>query len=415
MDDASMTASAAAPGRRRLELSCAPFADRSVTPSPLQRERVERAADTFASDGATRPLRAPASASAESSDSSPGSSPASLPESLPESLKERLRRRGLELGLDAVGFTGADALPRSDYLERWLAEGRHGEMNYLKSGGPRHRPELLLDGARTIVVGAARYQRPRDEPAPLAAYAQRGDYHPGLRKALRPLAAELRAAVPGSATKICIDTAPILEREAAARAGVGWIGKNTLIVHRELGCWTLLGLILWTGELPPDPPAVDQCGRCRRCLDACPTGALDDAYRMDARRCLSYVTIEQRGPIAPEFRDALSVRAFGCDACLAACPFGGPRLFDDAPLLPTDRALAGAPLRELLERARDRFWKSFRATPIERARRRGFLRNLLIAAGNAGDPGLRELVAPFADDADTLLAEHARWALQKMG
>ena len=359
---------------------------------------MERAADTFAPDGATGPQRAPAPASAEP----------------PDRLKERLRRRARELGLDEVGFTGADALPRADYVERWLAEGRAGEMDYLKSGGPRHRPELLLDGAKTIVVGAARYQRPRSEPSHVAAYAQRGDYHPGLRKALRPLAAELRAAVPGSATKICIDTAPILEREAAARAGVGWIGKNTLIVHPTLGCYTLLGLILWTGELPPDPPAVDQCGRCRRCLDACPTGALDAAYQMDARRCLSYVTIEQRGPIAPEFREALSLRAFGCDACLAACPFGGARLFEDAPLLPTDRSLAGASLRELLERARDRFWKSFRATPIERARRRGFLRSLLIAAGNAGDPELRDVVMPFAEDADTLLAEHARWALQRI-
>jgi epoxyqueuosine reductase len=135
---------------------------------------------------------------------------------------------------------------------------------------------------------------------------------------------------------------------------------------------------------------------------------------MDARRCLSYVTIEQRGAVAPEYREPLAVRAFGCDSCLAACPFGGAELFTDAPLLPTDRSLADAPLRELLERARDRFWKSFRATPIERARRRGFLRNLLIAAGNARDPGLRDVVAPFADDPDTLLAEHARWALQRI-
>jgi epoxyqueuosine reductase len=349
------------------------------------RERVERAADTFDFADATGP-----------------------------SLKERLRRRGRELGLDEVGFTGAEDLPRADYVAKWLADGRAGEMTYLERGGPRHRPELLLPGARTIVVGVARYQRPRDEPAHLAAYAQRGDYHPGLRKALRPLAAELRDAVPGSATKICIDAAPILEREVAARAGVGWIGKNTLVVHQELGCYTLLGLILWTGEIEPDAPAADHCGRCRRCLDACPTGALDAPYQMDARRCLSYVTIEQRGPVAAEYREALSVRAFGCDSCLAACPFGGPQMFTDAPLLPTDRALADAPLRELLARARDRFWKSFRATPIERARRRGFLRNLLIAAGNAGDPGLRDVVAPFADDPDTLLAEHARWALQRM-
>jgi epoxyqueuosine reductase len=356
------------------------------------RDRVERAEDTIDSGHATGPLPAP----------------------FTTRLKEELRRRARELGLDEVGFTTADELPRADYVARWLDDGRAGEMTYLARGGPRHRPELLLEGARTIVVGMARYQRPRGEPSHLAGYAQRGDYHPGLRKALRPLAAELRAAVPGSATKICIDAAPILEREAAMRAGVGWIGKNTLVVHQELGCWTLLGLILWTGELPPDPPAVDHCGRCRRCLDACPTQALTAPYEMDARRCLSYVTIEQRGAIPDEFREALGVRAFGCDACLAACPFGGASLFDDAPLLPTDPSLAGASLRDLLERARDRFWKSFRATPIERARRRGFLRNLLVAAGNAGDAGLREVVLPFRDDEDTLVADHARWALQRL-
>ncbi|HET6164601.1 MAG TPA: tRNA epoxyqueuosine(34) reductase QueG [Planctomycetota bacterium] len=345
-------------------------------------------------------------------DSGHATGPAPTPFTSP--LKDHLRRRARELGLDEVGFTTADDLPRADYVERWLAEGRAGAMSYLARGGPRHRPGLLLEGARTIVVGAARYQRPRREPSHVAAYAQRGDYHPGLRKALRPLAAELRAAVAGSATKICIDAAPILEREAAARAGVGWIGKNTLVVHKEHGCYTLLGLILWTGELPPDPPAVDHCGGCRRCLDACPTQALTAPYQMDATRCLSYLTIEQRDAIPVEYRAALGVRAFGCDACLAACPYGGAALFEDAPLLPTDPALAGASLRDLLERARDRFWKSFRATPVERARRRGFLRNLLVAAGNSRDASLREVVLPFRDDGDTLVAEHADWALRRL-
>src|SRR5262249_17276941 len=194
----------------------------SMTP----RDRVERAEDTIDSGHATGPT----------------------PSLFTSRLKEALRRRGRELGLDAVGFASADELPRGDYVERWLASGRAGAMHYLARGRPGQRRALLLEGARTIVVGAARYQRPRHEPSHVAAYAQRGDYHPGLRKALRPLAAELRAAVPGSATRICIDAAPILEREAAARAGVGWIGKNTLIVHPELGCYTLLGLILWTGE-----------------------------------------------------------------------------------------------------------------------------------------------------------------------
>jgi len=328
-------------------------------------------------------------------------------------LKARLRERAAALGIAELGFTTADPLPRAGFYERWHAEGRAATMHWLRSG-ERTDPADLLPGARSLIVAAARYARPAQEPAPIAAYAQRDDYHRVLRRALRVLSAELRAIVPGSATRVAVDTAPIREREAAMRAGVGWIGKNTMLVHLQHGCYTLLGEILWTEPVEPDPAAVDHCGECRRCLDACPTGAFPAPYQIDARRCLSYWTIEQRGPLPPEMARALSTRAFGCDACLAACPYGGRALFAEGSLLPTRSDLAGATLRDLLERARDRFWKTFRTTPVERARRRGMLRNLLAAAGNSGDGSLLDLVAPFRDDPDALLAESARRAVAQL-
>jgi epoxyqueuosine reductase len=332
----------------------------------------------------------------------------------PEILKSRLRARAHELGITEIGFTSADPLPRAQAYERWLAAGRHAGMEWLRPG-ERSDPAALLPGARTLLAAVVRYSRPEREPNPIAAYAQRDDYHHVMKRALRRLAAELRALVPGSGTRVAVDTAPLREREAAMRAGVGWIGKNTMLVHLQHGCYTLLGELLWTEEIEPDPPAVDHCGECRRCLDACPTGAFPKPYELDARRCLSFATIENRGPIPPELRDALSIRAFGCDACLAACPFGGRALFREAELLPTRADLAQAGLRELLERARDRFWRSFGPTPVERARRRGLLRNLLVAAGNSGDPELRPLVEPFLDDPDPTLAEHARHSAARLG
>jgi epoxyqueuosine reductase len=325
-------------------------------------------------------------------------------------LKRRLRARAKELGLADLGFTTAEPLPRAAEYERWLAEGRNATMGWLRSG-ERSDPTVLLPGARTLIAAAATYARPEQEPAPIAAYAARDDYHKTLRGALRQLAAELRALEPGSATRVAVDNSPIRERAAAMRSGLGWVGKNTMLVHLQHGCYTLLGELLWTKAIEPDPPAVDHCGECRRCLDACPTDAFPNPYELDARRCLSFWTIENRGPIPTELRAAQSIRAFGCDACLAACPYGGRSLFTEGPLLPTRVDLAGATLRELIERARDRFWRSFGSSPVERARRRGMLRNLLVAAGNSGDASLHDVVAPFLDDPDSLVAEHARHAL----
>ncbi|MBL8840979.1 MAG: tRNA epoxyqueuosine(34) reductase QueG [Planctomycetes bacterium] len=330
-----------------------------------------------------------------------------------ERLKVELKEAARALGLADLGVTGSEPLPRGDYFEQWLAQGRNAGMDWLEPG-TRTRPTDLLPSARTVLVAALRYAKPQQEPAPIAAYALRDDYHLVLKQALRLLARRLLAFAPGSEVRIAVDSAPLREREAAQRAGVGWIGKNTMLVHLQHGCYTLLGTLLWSEALPPDPPAVDHCADCRRCLDACPTAAFPAPYQLDASRCLSYWTIEQQGPLPEELREPLATRAFGCDACLAACPFGGRALHAESPLLPTLERHAALSLRELLVEARDRFWKWFRHTPVSRGRRRGLLRNLLVAAGNSGELALREVVAPFCQDEDPLLADHARAALARL-
>lgn len=327
--------------------------------------------------------------------------------------KAALKEQARALGLAELGVTTAEPLPRADQYEAWLAQGRNATMEWLKPG-ERTNPADLLPGARTMLVAAARYAKPAREPAPIAAYATRDDYHLALKRPLRKLAALLRAFEPGSLTRITVDTAPLREREAAMRAGVGWIGKNTMVVHQQHGCYTLLGTLLWTGELPPDPPAVDQCAECRRCLDACPTQAFPEPWQLDANRCLSYWTIEQREPLPPEMRAAQQGRVFGCDACLAACPYGGRALLAESPLLPTFERQAGMGLLELLLDARGHFWKLFRKTPVERARRHGFLRNLLTAAGDSGNPRLAEAVAPFCHDHDPRVGAAADEALARL-
>lgn len=329
------------------------------------------------------------------------------------SRKEWLRQRARELGLDALGITSTEPLPHEAYRKEWLDQGCAGEMHYLQRPDPV-RPTSLLEGSRTLLVGAARYARPRDEGTPLAAYAQREDYHRVLRVPLEALAADLRALESGSRTRVLVDTAPLLEREAAARAGLGWIGKNTMLVHLQLGCFTLLGEILWTGRLEPDAPGVDHCLDCQRCLEACPTGALTAPYQMDARLCLSYLTIEQRGQVPDDLRTQTGTRAFGCDACLNACPFGGRNVFREGRLLPTEPELRDASLAELLDRASARFKKTFGWTPIERTRKRGLLRSLLIAAGNSGDPSLLSRVESFLGDEDPRIQEHAHWARTRL-
>ena len=316
-------------------------------------------------------------------------------------LRERIRRRFLDAGFTKVGFTSAE--PVDDLASPWVAAGRHATMAYMaRAPAARADPRSLLAGARTIVCVAAAYP-PGDGHQPIAGYACAEDYHRTMKAALRRVVDALAGDVPGAHARVCVDTAPLLERALAARAGLGWIGKNTMLMDDLHGPWMLLGEVLLDVALPPDAPVADRCGTCTACLDACPTGALDAPHALDARRCLSYWTIEHRGPLPPAWADALGHRAFGCDDCLVACPFGARATTGRAAGAATPEAappvcaggggdetrasaevrpiqprpdLAALDLDALRARARASFRRHLASTPVERARKHGLLRNL---------------------------------------
>lgn len=299
-------------------------------------------------------------------------------------------RDAIRADLEALGFARvrfASAAPVDDArLAEWLAAGRAASMDYMaRHAALRPDPGALLGGARAVICVAVAYP-PTDARGPIAGYARAEDYHRTIRAALERGVERIVERLPDARTRICVDSAPLLERAFAERAGVGWIGKNTMVLDEEHGPWLLLAEILVDHAIPPDPPVVPRCGTCTACIDACPTDALDDAG-LDARRCLSYWTIEHRGALPDEIAEALDGRVFGCDDCLTACPFGRtpPPPASDGPWEPRDDLVAPT-LDELEERARASFRRHFGSTPVERARKGGLLRNL-DAARRDGDPG----------------------------
>jgi epoxyqueuosine reductase len=317
--------------------------------------------------------------------------------------REQVRRLLLDRGFARVGFTGAE--PVADHASAWVAAGLHASMGWMaRDTAARADPQALLPGARSVVCVAAGYPA-TDGRGPVAGYARGEDYHRTLKSALREAVTGMEALLPGLRSRICVDTAPLLERALAARAGLGWIGRNTLLLDERHGPWLLLGEILLDVRFPPDAPAVDRCGTCTACLVACPTQALDAARHLDARRCLSYWSIEHRGEIPEPWATALGGRAFGCDDCLTACPFPArPAPERLAPARPASERPAPAPaeagcvspaapfqprpdlaapaLDELQARAEASFRRHFGSTPIERARRSGLLRNVALARRN---------------------------------
>lgn len=331
--------------------------------------------------------------------------------------KERLRALVLAQGFARAGFTSAD--PVEDHVSAWIADGRHASLGYMaRDAAGRTDPRRLLPGARTVICAAASYP-PSDGRGAVAAYARGEDYHRTLRAALQRVADALARVHPRAAFRVCVDTSPLLERAFAARAGIGWIGRSSLLLDEVHGPWLLLGEILTDLDVAPDGPSADRCGTCTACVDACPTDALDGRKGLDARRCLSYWTIEHRGPLPDVWADALGQRAFGCDDCLVACPFGpeaedeharasGERSLDvppvtvveapldaheehavaaAAPFVPRPAMaaeppfvprpeLGGMSLDALEARARESFRKHFGRTPLAHARKGGLLRNL---------------------------------------
>jgi epoxyqueuosine reductase len=344
-----------------------------------------------------------------------------------QSLEEAIRAKAAELGFVACGFARADAADAAGVdLRRWLDAGHHGTMGWMEERA-HHRvsPRALWPDARSAIALAMSYA-PASDPMALgergelgriSVYAQGGDYHKTVKKALKALARFIVDAAP-SELKVFVDTAPVMEKPIAQAAGIGWQGKHTNLVSREHGSWLFLGVILTSLELEPDAAADagQYCGTCRRCLDTCPTQAFVGPHRIDARRCISYLTIEHDGPIPTELRAAMGNRIYGCDDCLAVCPWN--RFADAASanraFLP--RAELAAPrLADLLALDDGAFREMFAGSPIKRIGVKRMVRNCLIAAGNSRDPGLVPSVERHLDDPDPVIADAARWALHQLG
>jgi len=335
-------------------------------------------------------------------------------------MKEQIRQRARELGFDDCRFTPAAAPRTGDKLADWLAQGAHGEMAWLERNAPKRRdPQLVLPGARTVITLAVNYGGPNPKPetwgpnsGTIARYAQHADYHDVLANPLRELArfvAELSGADMRSLWYV--DTGPILEREFAQRSGIGFVGKHTNVISRRFGNWILIAEILTLLDLEPDEPEKNHCGKCTRCITACPTNAITAPFRLDARLCISYLTIELKGPIPVELRPAIGNRIFGCDDCLAACPWN--RFAREGKLMRQHaRATLNTPgLLELLALDDAQFKASFAGTPILRAKRRGLLRNVCVALGNVAGQEALPALERAAEDPEPLIAEHARWAM----
>jgi epoxyqueuosine reductase len=342
----------------------------------------------------------------------------------PAHLKDAIRSEAERLGFVACGFARADAVPEAgERLRAWLAEGRHGSMGWLEDRAhQRAHPQALWPEARSVIALGMSYA-PSEDPRRLEAepgrgrisvYAQGADYHKTVKKALKALARFIVEAVP-SELKVFVDTAPVMEKPLSAAAGIGWQGKHTNLLSRSHGNWLFLGVIFTELELPPDPPATEHCGSCTRCITACPTAAIDGPGRIDARRCISYLTIEHAGPIPLEFREPMGNRIYGCDDCLAACPWNRFAQAAEANKAFLPRAELAAPsLGDLLELDDPSFRTLFSGSPIKRIGVKRFLRNCLIAAGNSGDVALLPRVQALRADQDPVVAEAAEWAAGKL-
>ena len=338
----------------------------------------------------------------------------------PAEVKAALQAEAARLGFARCRVASSRPPAHGETFQAWLAAGNAGEMaRWLERGADKRAdPQLVLPGVRSVVVLAFNYWQGPAEPGPgtgrVARYAWGEDYHETVGERLRALDAFLRGH--GGTQKPYVDTGPVLERDFGAEAGVGWHGKSTMLIQEELGAWFFLAVILTTLALPPDPPARDRCGRCTRCLDACPTGAISRArpHHLDARRCISYLTIEHRGPIPEELRPLMGDRIYGCDDCLEACPWNRFARASREAVFQARAGTVGMALRDYLALDDDGFRRLFKGSPIKRTKRRGLLRNVCVALGNVGTAEDLSALERAAGDPDELIAEHARWAVAQI-
>lgn len=345
------------------------------------------------------------------------------------SLQQALREKAAELGFVAVGFApAADDPLRADRLHEWLGEGFHGSMAWMKDRADvRQGPNSMWPEAKSVIAFGMSYAPDGDplalegdpEKARISVYAQGRDYHDVMKKALKALArwmvVEADKLGQELALKVFVDTAPVMEKPLGQAAGIGWQGKHTNIVSREHGNWMFLGAIYCTLPFVPDDPHDDRCGSCNDCQSACPTDAFIAPYRLDARRCISYLTIEHKGMIPEEFRAPMGNRIYGCDDCLAACPWN--KFADTAArhkALTAREELIAPDLAELLTLNDAEFRLKFSGSPVKRVGRNRFVRNCLIATGNSGNLALRPVVETLLSDEDEVVAQSAEWALKKL-
>lgn len=363
---------------------------------------------------------------------------AALPETdqTPATLANHVRDAALNIGFDLVGISAAVAPTGFEHLQAWLSKNYEGEMQYMRRRENAYEhPDGVLPGTKSVIVTALNYHAARDgdkldDALPghsattssakgrVASYSNgTADYHDVIRRMLKQLGAALHEAVPGCRTRPVVDTAPLLERDFAKIAGLGWFGKNTMLINKHAGSWLFLGALLTDVELDPDSPHdTSHCGTCTRCLEACPTDAFPEPFVLDARKCISYLTIELRDqPIPHELRDGMQDWVFGCDICQDVCPWNGKASNTSMPEFQPAADLSPLDLRWLLSLSDEEFRKRFRKTPFERPGRSGLLRNAAIAAGNSGDASLIPSLVQCLNDEEPLVRGAAAWALGKLG
>ncbi|HEV2804485.1 MAG TPA: tRNA epoxyqueuosine(34) reductase QueG [Chthoniobacterales bacterium] len=330
--------------------------------------------------------------------------------------RDKVLARAAELGFDSCRIAKATTPRHAAEFRAWLEEGAAGEMQWMERGAAKRCDlQQVLPGARSVVVVALNYwqgaeQRERGGGR-IARYAWGDDYHDLMLEKLEKLSAFLAGL--GGTQKCYVDTGPVLERDHAAEAGLGWHGKSTMLIDAKLGTWFFIGEILTTLELAPDPPQPARCGTCQRCITACPTGAITEPHRLDARRCISYLTIELKGSIPLELRPLIGDRIYGCDDCLEACPWNRFAAVSREAAFHAQPATA-MPLRDFLALDDAKFRELFRRSPIKRIKRRGFLRNVCVALGNVGREEDLPALRRAAVDPEPLIAEHAAWAISQI-
>ncbi|MBN2115861.1 MAG: tRNA epoxyqueuosine(34) reductase QueG [Anaerolineales bacterium] len=334
-------------------------------------------------------------------------------------MKEKIKAKAGQLGFSLAGVTTPEPPPHVSTFESWLAQGQHGTMSYLAAARARTRradPRAILPECKSILVLATPYHpsgQGAGDRVQVASYAWGDDYHEVLPRRMQELVRFIEEQVGGAVkNRWYTDTGPVLERDLAQRAGIGWIGKNTCLIHPKHGSYFLLSEILLDLVLEPDPPFLtDHCGTCTRCIEACPTDCILPNRTLDARRCISYLTIELRDEIPPELREKMGNWVFGCDICQQACPWnrfageGDPAFGKDTPL---------QSLTEELVISTREFNQRFKRSPVKRARRRGYLRNIAVALGNTGDMQALPVLQNALNDEEPLVREHAKWAIEKI-